>query len=454
MKLLSSVVAFMVVAIPAWAKDAPESIEACDYYNDGTACQAKNDLDGALTNYRKALSIESFGKVYYAMGTVYCAKGDYEKEIAAYKSAHKVAPEIEQYRDIVSDSMQYRKFQKLVDQAIARQKSGNEKEAIRIYERALQLNPESASAWMDLGSAYQQVNNFQKAGDCYERAVQIDPKGQPDLFYWLAVLDEYANNGTKAIEHYKKYLEANRDNAARSQAAKDRVQALSADPGAVMKYMNAEETQQCDQAQSFWVAAIKLQTEKRYEEAIANYDKALALVPNEPAYYYAKGSAYQAKGDLDQALKNYETAAQFNHSPAYKDAVKQARAQIASKIIDRAIDKQNNGDIEGAVADYRTAMAICDEKVVHILCRVCDYAGFPVHSDFENPGRRARKQCFTRAKIRVVSVHNQRPSKNDRSESLGLNRPFFVFNGVIAVRTRSFMAKSASTYMWVVVGLS
>jgi Flp pilus assembly protein TadD len=52
------------------------------------------------------------------------------------------------------------------------------KEAIFQWERAVQIDPEYAQAWNNLGIGYEQEGRFDDARAAYEKALKLDPKNQ------------------------------------------------------------------------------------------------------------------------------------------------------------------------------------------------------------------------------------------------------------------------------------
>jgi Flp pilus assembly protein TadD len=52
------------------------------------------------------------------------------------------------------------------------------KEAIYRWERAVEIDPEYAQAWNNLGIGYEQEGRFEEARDAYEKAIALAPKNQ------------------------------------------------------------------------------------------------------------------------------------------------------------------------------------------------------------------------------------------------------------------------------------
>ena len=60
--------------------------------------------------------------------------------------------------------------------------------------------------------------------------------------------------------------------------------------------------------------AINLRKQKLYDNAISNYNKALAIDPQDEILYYNLARAYFEKGDFENAKKTLEKALEINNN--------------------------------------------------------------------------------------------------------------------------------------------
>jgi len=83
----------------------------------------------------------------------------------------------------------------------------------------------------------------------------------------------------------------------------------------------------------------------KYDDAIADYDKAIALDPNVATAYTNRGVTYGRKGDYDRAIADYTKAIAIdaNHANAYYN---------------RGVAYEKQGDKEQAIAEYRKVLEI------------------------------------------------------------------------------------------------
>ncbi len=82
-----------------------------------------------------------------------------------------------------------------------------------------------------------------------------------------------------------------------------------------------------------------------YEQAIADYDQALALNPEYAEAYNNRGNAYADLGDYEQAIADYDQALALN--PEYAEAYNNRGVAYASL-----------GEYEIAIADYDQAISL------------------------------------------------------------------------------------------------
>lgn len=78
-------------------------------------------------------------------------------------------------------------------------------DAIQAYTRAIELNPEAAGAYINLGTIYYNSQRLDEAERCYRAAIQIDPQYSLAFFNLGNVFDERGNL-QEARQHYEQAL--------------------------------------------------------------------------------------------------------------------------------------------------------------------------------------------------------------------------------------------------------
>jgi lipoprotein NlpI len=100
--------------------------------------------------------------------------------------------------------------------------------------------------------------------------------------------------------------------------------------------------------------------------AIADYNRAIAIVPNNVALFFGRGLAYIAKGERDRAIADYNEA-------------KRLDPQIARAYFNRGNAYRAKGDNDRAIADYDEAIRLDPKNP-----RAFNNRGFVYHDKGDN----------------------------------------------------------------------
>jgi tetratricopeptide (TPR) repeat protein len=68
--------------------------------------------------------------------------------------------------------------------------NGKYKEAIECYDKALEINPESADALNNKGAALDDIGKYEEAIECYEKALKLNPQHSDALYNKTQSLNE------------------------------------------------------------------------------------------------------------------------------------------------------------------------------------------------------------------------------------------------------------------------
>jgi Flp pilus assembly protein TadD len=130
-------------------------------------------------------------------------------------------------------------------------------EAIRKFDKAIELNPNNPDYHNNKGVALYELKRYEEAIEEFDKAVELDPNNP-----------KYHNNKGYALRKLGRYEEA----------IKEYDKAIELNPNNPVYHDNK---------------GIALYYLQRYEEAIEEFDKAIELNPNNPLYHYAKGLALE-----------------------------------------------------------------------------------------------------------------------------------------------------------------
>lgn len=160
-------------------------------------------------------------------------------------------------------------------QALSNKKPPNHEQVAACYRAALAVQPRSAAAWNNLGSALKSQNKLDDAGACYQRSIELDPKyfmaysNLGLVFYKQEKLDDAIATWRRAIELYQK---------------------------APLIYSNLGHA---------------LLTQGKIDEATACFYKAVELEPNFAVAQFNLGAALAKQQKLDDAIASYRRAVEI-----------------------------------------------------------------------------------------------------------------------------------------------
>jgi tetratricopeptide (TPR) repeat protein len=100
----------------------------------------------------------------------------------------------------------------------------------------------------------------------------------------------------------------------------------------------------------------KLSEASKFDEAIAQFDRAIKLDPGNEAAYFRRALAYQKKGDHDRAIADYDRAIEL--SPEYVYA-----------LYDRGLAHSSKGNLDRSLADFDRVIALGPDRGDAYLCR-------------------------------------------------------------------------------------
>jgi tetratricopeptide (TPR) repeat protein len=325
--------------------------------------QSTNDINKAIDSYKKALSIKETAKAYIKVGDGFLGMKDVISAIEQYKRAIQLEPlsqdalaanlrgwnEAVRLAPLVAENH--------IGLASALQLKGDFPNAEEEYNQALKLDPENSIAQKGLNSLaqdkqkargnqfvegalkLQSQGKFDEAIQNYVKAIELTPNNA-SLHYNIGTAFQAKNDFDHAEKAYMKALEMDPKN----DKAKSALDSLS-------KQQSAKKLQELSSR------ALELQNSGNFQESITAYQAALSFNPNDHSLIYNLGTAFQASGDLTNAQTQYQKAIDLDKgNQTYQNALKILKVQLATPLIQSAINKQTSNDLPGAIADYSKAL--------------------------------------------------------------------------------------------------
>lgn len=192
--------------------------------------------------------------------------------------------------------------------------SGKFTEAIKAYNKAIELNPQYTDTYINRGALYDDLGKYQQAIKDYNKAIELNPqyaKAYNNRGNAYVTLGKYK----QAFKDFNKAIELNPREAAlysnrgiayaklgnAQQAFKDFNKAIELNPQYAKAYNN--------------MGALYFDLGK-YQQAIKAYNKAIELNPPFAAAYNNRGEAYYKLGDTQQAIRDYKISAKLGFKNA------------------------------------------------------------------------------------------------------------------------------------------
>ena len=149
------------------------------------------------------------------------------------------------------------------------------KSAVKLFDEAIQLNPNNARAWYGRGTAYGDLKQHEQAIQDLNKALEFK---QHEFMY---------NNRGLAYNNLKQY----------ERAIADFDKAIQLNPNFATAYYNRG------------LAYLKQQ---QYEQAIQDYNRAIQLNPNDADSYNNRGWTYYCIKKYQRALTDFDKALEIN----------------------------------------------------------------------------------------------------------------------------------------------
>ena len=201
-------------------------------------------------------------------------------------------------------------MEKILNLAVKAHQDKNFNDAEKLYNEALNLQPNNYAALINFGVLLKTLNRFDEAKENFSKAIKINPKIElgylnlGSVLFKLNKLDEAETNYKKTIEIKPDYAE-----------------------GHFNLGIIFDNTNRLDQAVSSYSKAINIKSNysqaynnlgnlyrklKKINDAEYNYKKLIELNPSSAEAYYNLGSLYNDVDKFDEAILNYSKAIKLN----------------------------------------------------------------------------------------------------------------------------------------------
>ncbi|MCX7924015.1 MAG: tetratricopeptide repeat protein [Clostridia bacterium] len=189
-------------------------------------------------------------------------------------------------------------------------------EAIKYYDKVLELDSEDSRAYHGKGNALTWLDRYEDAIECYDKALELDDtyvevyKVKGDALTWL-------NRYMEALGEYDNAIALNENYDEAYVAKGDVFNTLEMYEEAVECFDSALEINP-DNSQAHNGKGVALDFIGNYEDALAYFGNAVELDPNFAIAYNNMGNVLYRLERLDEAIEAYNEAIEID--PQYKDA--------------------------------------------------------------------------------------------------------------------------------------
>ena len=263
---------------------------AAAYVDRGVAYHDMGQYERAVKDFIRAVELKPALTIAWGnLGVTYSSMRDWHHSIEALNKAIELAP---------TDPVNFN------NRCYAYNMTKAYDDAMKDCGKALELDPKYMLAFVGRGNAYWNKADYDKAIDNYSHALALDPKRAST---WMARGSANTNKGDldAAIADYS---EAIKLDPSRAIAWNGRCWARAIKPKnpeleAALEDCNKAIARETNLAAIFDSRALVYLKLGKYDEAIADYDRALALDPRMATSLYGRAVAKTRKAPLDASAK-------------------------------------------------------------------------------------------------------------------------------------------------------
>ncbi len=198
------------IAAMSGAANVSVSAETQAAFDEAMNLLEAEDYEDALKVFEKLLKEGESAEVYYNIGYIKTAKGEYGEAIEAFRKATQLdrlfAKAYEGMGRAYKALGRTKEAEACLNQAAEIYLSSEkEEDAEGVLNEILEVNPDTINVYNTLGVLYRKKGEFQRALKQYEKALKIHPD-EPNIHYNIGRLHVDMKNLEAAKFHFKKAL--------------------------------------------------------------------------------------------------------------------------------------------------------------------------------------------------------------------------------------------------------
>jgi tetratricopeptide (TPR) repeat protein len=219
---------------------------------------------------------------------------------------------------------------------------GRPAEALACFEKALEINPQSAYTWYSRGVALGQLDRPQDEIASYDQALKVNPKF-PEAWYNKAITLGNARQFREALTCFEKakaldYADADQGisyckkqlEATGSGVTAESTEWLQRGTDVIVNGGDPQEALDCFEKslainphseRAWWGKGLQMDKLGRLEEALAAFDQALTIDPGNAAILMSKAAALYNAKQFQAAMGCYEKARELGDPTAVQGVI-------------------------------------------------------------------------------------------------------------------------------------
>jgi tetratricopeptide (TPR) repeat protein len=206
--------------------------------------------------------------------------------------------------------------------------------AVADYSKAIELQPDDALTYYDRGLAYMVFDDLKQAIRDFEKYLELAPDApdREEVKNQIEELKSKSSNpsNTPTVDYLQQGI-TNFEAGNYEQAIADYTKAIELNP---------------EKAEAYLDRGYAYEQLGDYEQSIADYDRAIALDPQNAPAYYNRGVVFGKQANSQQAVANFTKAIELNYDP------------LSWAYNDRGLIYRGLGDDDKALADFNTALEL------------------------------------------------------------------------------------------------
>lgn len=276
-----------------------ENEEALNHYRTGYDLLKKRNYRNAAIELEQAVSINaSYGEAYYLLAQAYNVLNEYNDAIGAYEKARELGVKPEKAASALA-----KLYNKSAVASLQQRKYG---EAISLFEKALQFDPDNAQTHYAMGLSYNGLREETKAKIAFEKAVKADPQ-YAKAHNALGDIQRRNRNYGPAASAYQKAIAADKTYML-AYGGLARAKFETQDLEGIVELMPTAIAIDAKYAEGYLYLGAALNQLGRQHEAIDPLRRATELDPKNAEAHFRLGEAHYGMGNYRDAVQAGQAA--------------------------------------------------------------------------------------------------------------------------------------------------